>query len=43
MLIKKLRRDQYIAFGPYIIVVACGQLLAPDQFAKIVTILIPYY
>tara|TARA_R110000868_G_scaffold97619_11_gene268637 strand:+ start:1836 stop:2618 length:783 start_codon:yes stop_codon:yes gene_type:complete len=38
----KVKADQYIPFGPYILLVALVQLLFPDYFAQWQNFLIPY-
>lgn len=43
MIMGKVKRDQYIPFGPYILIVALFQLLIPTSFAMWQNFLIPYY
>lgn len=43
MIMGKVKRDQYIPFGPYILIVALFQLLTPIYFAMWQNFLIPYY
>ena len=37
---KKIKRDQAIAFGPFIILTACLQMFLPDFFAQMVNALL---
>lgn len=43
ILLKKVKRDQFIAFGPFILLTAWLQIFHPELFERWRNILIPYY